>query len=470
MQFTFEVELAALSSADRSGLDDLMARYCSAKRIAYNRLLEGRTVNEVTHLLLEYSSLRLNWRYAEHSGRDAQAVIESQRKLLPLYLGSVQDRIWRVEKLIEKTKSPGRRAALGKLLAKLKKRAEFYQKHIHDGTVPKAIFGGRSNFTALVREKISNREWREARSNQVYSIGQANQKGNANIRIVKEGRAVAVRFPESIDRARTGEDGRVYRVANSVKEFQLCVPSNFMEYLAPLEDGGAYPVRFTRRRERCFADVSFEAEQPPEPKGTILRVCSVDQNPGGFATAITSRDGNLVAHRFLREDRLIYASQGKRDSLVGALVSRIMEFAEAWDTHSFVIEDLDLKAHKSFGRRANRVVYAFVRRKFTENLLSRCRKKGCPVSTVNPAYTSKLGAAKYSWRLGLSVHEAAAYVIGRRFYGYGEKLEKPLSIALGRGRMPRVRVPVRYVWASSTAALARGTPTGRHLEGKAVEG
>ncbi|WXG44894.1 MAG: hypothetical protein WED04_12840 [Promethearchaeati archaeon SRVP18_Atabeyarchaeia-1] len=62
MQFTFQAELTALSSGDRSGLDDLMARYCSAKRIAFNRLLEGRSVNEVTHLLLGYGSLHLNWR------------------------------------------------------------------------------------------------------------------------------------------------------------------------------------------------------------------------------------------------------------------------------------------------------------------------------------------------------------------------------------------------------------------------
>ncbi|WXG44895.1 MAG: hypothetical protein WED04_12845 [Promethearchaeati archaeon SRVP18_Atabeyarchaeia-1] len=349
---------------------------------------------------------------------------------------------------MEKAKSPRKREALGKHLAKLNKRGKFYRKHIHDGTVPKTIFGGRRSFTALARGRISSDEWREARNNQVYSIGQANQKGNANIRIVKEGRAVAVRFPENMHAVRTGKSGRVYRVVNDVKEFQLSVPSNFLEYLAPLQGGGAYSVRLTRRGERYFAGVSFEVERPPEPREAPLRVCSVDQNPGGFAAAITSRDGNLVAHRFLGEDRLIYASQGKRDSLVGALVSRIMEFAESWDTQAFATEDLDLRAHKIYGRRANRVVYAFVRRKFKEHLLSRCWKKQYPVSTVNPAYTSKLGAAKYSGRLGLSVHEAAAYVIGRRFYGYGEKLEKPLSIALGRGRMPRVRVPVRYVWAS----------------------
>ena len=66
---------------------------------------------------------------------------------------------------------------------------------------------------------------------------------------------------------------------------------------------------------------------------------------------------------------------------------------------------------------------------------------------MNPAYTSRVGDIKYRERYGLSIHEAAALCIGRRFYGYGERLEQPMTVTLRSGR-ERKRASVRYVWAS----------------------
>jgi hypothetical protein len=45
---------------------------------------------------------------------------------------------------------------------------------------------------------------------------------------------------------------------------------------------------------------------------------------------------------------------------------------------------------------------------------------------VNPAYTSVIGRFKYMKKYGLSVHESAALVIGRRGLGYQERLPKEL--------------------------------------------
>ena len=78
MQLTLELEIVGLATSDKYDLDDLMRRYCSAKRMAYNRLIEGKSVNEVTHILKTLSSLSLNWRYCEHAARDAQAAMKSQ--------------------------------------------------------------------------------------------------------------------------------------------------------------------------------------------------------------------------------------------------------------------------------------------------------------------------------------------------------------------------------------------------------
>ncbi len=91
---------------------------------------------------------------------------------------------------------------------------------------------------------------------------------------------------------------------------------------------------------------------------------------------MVSRDGNLLARSFFRDDRLVYASEKKRDSIIGESVAKTVAWAREHGAETFVIEDLKIKGSRSFGRRGNRVVYAFVRRKFAENLVTRCWKEG----------------------------------------------------------------------------------------------
>ena len=43
-------------------------------------------------------------------------------------------------------------------------------------------------------------------------------------------------------------------------------------------------------------------------------------------------------------------------------------------------------------------------------------KMGVKAHKINPAYTSLLGKLLHSKRYGLSVHEAAAYTIARKYY------------------------------------------------------
>ncbi|MDZ5610878.1 transposase, partial [Bacillus pseudomycoides] len=46
---------------------------------------------------------------------------------------------------------------------------------------------------------------------------------------------------------------------------------------------------------------------------------------------------------------------------------------------------------------------------------------------VNPAYTSISGKMKYMRKLGISIHQSAAFTIGRRGLGYKEKVPQVLQ-------------------------------------------
>ncbi|MDG6930571.1 MAG: IS200/IS605 family accessory protein TnpB-related protein [Nitrososphaerota archaeon] len=234
------------------------------------------------------------------------------------------------------------------------------------------------------------------------------------------------------------------------------MPEKYVTYIeSVISSGKAYSVRLVRKNGRYFAHVSFEISNP-QLKSMPERVCAVDSNPEGFAVAIVKDDGNIVAHKFFRDDRLVYASEGKRDNLIGAIVKGIIEYAKDNNAGAIVIEDLNMRDNRSFGRRGNRVIHAFVRKKFAENIMERSWKEGVPVFTVNPAYTSKIGDRKYREMYGLSIHESAALCIGRRFYGYGEWLNEPITVG-----KPGERVPVQYVW---TSLYGYGSPKDPYME------
>jgi len=386
-----------------------------------------------------------------------------------------------VEKKLEKVKSKEKREGFELELAKLENRKRFYEKHIENGTIPKAVFAGRRNFDALLKGRVSKDEWRELRSNQLYSIGQANQKGNANLRIAKlvEGEyGLQVRFIKRKE-VKVVRDGRKLRYRGRVKIFKLHVPSKFQPHIDwSLRSGIVYSVRLIRENGRYLAHISFQIDNTPLT-ATPERVTAIDANPEGPAIAIISRDGNILAHKLIRDERLVYASEEKRDQIAGILIRKIIEFAEAHHATVFVIEKLEIRNHRNFGKRLNRTVYAFTRQKFKETLLAKCWELEYPVFVANPAYTSILGKKKYAKNLGLSPHEAAAYVIGGRFYGYGEKLSEPFPITIkveaeksknkraekrksSKGDKKKdyvkIKVPARYIWSSIHSYLKPADP------------
>jgi hypothetical protein len=55
-------------------------------------------------------------------------------------------------------------------------------------------------------------------------------------------------------------------------------------------------------------------------------------------------------------------------------------------------------------------------------LVRKCVENSIQYEKVNPAFTSVIGKYNYRWMYKTSIHESAAFVIGRRGLGYNEKL------------------------------------------------
>jgi len=88
---------------------------------------------------------------------------------------------------------------------------------------------------------------------------------------------------------------------------------------------------------------------------------------------------------------------------------------------ALAIEGLKFRDDKSISTKFNRLSHGFVWSKFLQTVERNALRQGVPLIKVKPPYTSVIGILKYQAQYGISNHEAAGYVIGRRALGYSEE-------------------------------------------------
>ena len=121
-----------------------------------------------------------------------------------------------------------------------------------------------------------------------------------------------------------------------------------------------------------------------------------------------------------------YVRSNRRNNISGEIAKHIVDYLLGWNVGAVVLEDLTFKQDHDTNHRFNRLTHSFAKNKLQKALVSRGLKFGFHIKKVNPAYTSVIGRFKYAKMYGLSVHEAASFVIGRRGLNFDEKVPKEL--------------------------------------------
>ena len=185
VRLTFQGKLLELTEEDRVKIDDLMRRFQSAKRTAFKRLVKGAIEEkEIQKELAE--KFILNSKYVESAILDAKAIIDSQRELLPYYIENYEGKIRKSKKKLEKCRSELKRKGILSRIKKYEEKRDLLKQHLENRTVPKVVFGKRSNFDLLIKGEKTREEWRDFRTNQVYNKGDVYEKGNRNLRVIYE--------------------------------------------------------------------------------------------------------------------------------------------------------------------------------------------------------------------------------------------------------------------------------------------
>ncbi len=376
---TLQCKLEFENRRDREKVLSLMRRFSSACRYAYKRLLEGRNRNNLKREIP--LTFGINTRYADDAVLLAQSLLSSCRK---------------------RKQNP-----------------------------EKLIFGGRKLFEKLrsyhlskARKRAYRREWREKRQGNLYSRGDKSKKGNLNLRFVFEKEGMSLRI-------NTGSREYVYAkvIRGARRERDRWI--DFCWNLLIAENNGRYfpySVELKLREGELYAFVSCEEFLPKKEITIDWGAIGIDVNASPFHVAWSEVDeeGKLKSYGRIELSELIGKSKRRRQNLLWEIAHRIVEIAKSRG-RAIAMENLKKlpKGRRGDGRgKLRRRFQHFIYRGILEKVEILAKREGIEVKKVFPAYTSVVGALKYSPQYLIDKDVAGAYVIGRRGMGFQERLPK----------------------------------------------
>ncbi|HHY38620.1 MAG TPA: transposase [Clostridia bacterium] len=454
-------------------LDTEMRLFCSCTRWAFNRLLEGRSREELKKEGQEVFGL--NSRYCDDAILKARETIGSQRELLVMEIEETEIKLARAKKKlgwaekdlvraikagdtvkIEKAKHivHSREARVKKLTNKLGE----LQTHQNAGTIPKVVFGGRSLWMRVCKGKSTREEWRNARRNRLYARGDETKGGNPNMKISYRNGGFTLLVTISHLSEQTGVDskGRPIMTRAPRVEGKLWLPEKHrLEAWELLLSGAPYTVELIRDKDgRYRAHITFTVAVPGVLTSPNRGYLGMDTNPDGVALANASYTGQpepwpegftvpypKALHKFAEEFQVTVHSNGflyikipelcysrgyRRTYLMGVLAQVVVGIAETLGK-PLAVEKLDFgKDRLDTNKKFNRMAANFPFKKIIEAVMRRAFKEGVGVKPVWPAHTSTNGYWKYMRRYGVIIHHAAALVIARRAIGFKERITEEL--------------------------------------------
>ena len=177
--------------------------------------------------------------------------------------------------------------------------------------------------------------------------------------------------------------------------------------------------RIIKRDDSLYLQIMYRRETTDTTRYN-QGVLGVDFNKGFISVSEIDSDGKLQSLT-----RYNYLHRGKATKtktsmlvLVSQLVSQAVNLGKDIVIEDLVSLDSNKKQEKSTSKNYNRMINSLKFGLFKRCLLSKATKEGVSVQVVNPYNTSKIARASYTDRMKLNVHDAASYVIARRFYQY----------------------------------------------------
>jgi hypothetical protein len=269
------------------------------------------------------------------------------------------------------------------------------------------------------------------------------------------------------------------------------------EWAAQVASGAVrYDIDFLPDRGRWYLSASWSRPVPPAvavQQAVAGGVVAVDLNIGHLACWQVDPDGNPVGVGVDIPLALDGLPASTRDGRLRAAISRLLDVAQKRGCTAIAIENLDFADARASGRetmgrgrrgkRFRRVVAGIPTRQFRDRLAQMAANRGIAVVAMDPAWTSRWGAAYWQRPLQarypqqqITRHHAACVVLGRRALGLRARRRPGVPASHRRmeaaGRLPAGaasyrpgRVDTRVRAGHDPPATRPGSPTQEHKTG-----
>jgi len=149
-------------------------------------------------------------------------------------------------------------------------------------------------------------------------------------------------------------------------------------------------------------------------------VIGIDINYDNIAMSEINKVGKLLHSKVYRFNFGKTNKSGHREQMINRHIKEIITYAKEKKKH-IVIEDLDFmeaknKQLKNIDKKFNKILHTLAYAKIKERIRLNCLLNGVVFIVKNAAYSSMLGKTLYAKKYGISTHQAAAYVMARRYY------------------------------------------------------
>lgn len=433
MKITIKAILINVEEENKEIVDNIMAIFCSAVRYSFKRILENIKIGDIEkNVAHKYG---LNIRQSKDAVENARQTIISQNKLVKMNYENYEKKVSAILRILNDSTEVltiKKRNSLLKKLEKRQRKLNYYKNFIDNNSIPHVIFGTKSMFIKRCKGLISKDEWKECRSNRVYSRGDKTKKGNPNLRIISNESKTFLEI-STLDKTETNRAKKVQvevylpqKLSTTTGEVNgINYKQMFLDYL---QTGEAYQVELIRKNGRYYCHITFEED-------VVLRkeilytghngVIGIDTNPDGLALTMIDNTGNYKWHTYIKNAELTYARKNRRQNLCGELVKEVIKKVKNYSV-GISVEDLKFYDDKDVNKKFARIKHQFIYKQLLTMLESSCRRNNVEIIKVKPQFTSKIGLYKYCHQYGMVVHNGAAMAIARRNYKFREKVPEIL--------------------------------------------
>ena len=389
--------------------------------------LVRRCIHHLRHQLNEESESKYRTRMMLEFGitnRMAKAVIATAKNQLKLLKESFYYQYSRLYKRRRSLQKKIEKLKLGLNSNRLKRRklakVRLFWTQMKLNKVNQLISNGsKTNLTFGTKHllKVSKIKFLAKRDNQVVYFGDKNETcGNQQFQIKFDSKHNHFNYKLRLDNKWISGSNKYIFGSFVLKNKEAKV-----NILNTLSKKGSNPLtyRIIKRDKSLYLQIMYRRETTNITQSTN-GILGVDFNKGFISVSEINQNGklqSLTRYNYLHKGKATKTKTSMLE-LVSKLVAQATSVGKDIVIEDLVSLDLNKKQDKTTSKTYNHMINSLKFGLFKRCLFSKAAKEGVSIHIVNPYNTSKIAEASYTNKMKLNVHDAASYVIARRFYQY----------------------------------------------------